>query len=140
MRRTEIIAAVPAVGASLLPTLSCPACWPAYASMLAAVGLPFLAEGKYLLWLNLAALLIGLAVLWRRARTSGYRPLLLAAIASAAILIGKFGVASQPTTWLGAAALLAAFVWSSARTRQAPNCPQCATKFLEVTSHGNQES
>lgn len=136
MRRTEIVAAVPAVGASLLPTLSCPACWPAYASMLASVGLPFLAESKYLLWLNAAALLVGLAVLLRRARTSSYRPLLVAAIASAVILIGKFGVASKPITWLGAAALLAAFVWSGLT----PNCPQCVTKPLEVPSHGNQKS
>jgi len=134
------MAAVPAVGASLLPTLSCPACWPAYASMLAAVGLPFLAESKYLLWLNAAALLIGLAVLWRRARTSSNRPLLLAAVASAAIVIAKFGVASKPITWLGAAALLAAFVWSSARTKSTPNCPHCLTGSLEVTSHGNQKS
>jgi len=62
------------------------------------VGLTFLAESKYLLWLNLVALLIGLKVLLRRARTRGNRPLVLATIASIAILTGNFEFASNAIT------------------------------------------
>lgn len=133
MRKTEIMGAVPAVGAALLPNLSCPACWPACASLLSAAGLTFLAESKYLLWLNLVALLNGLVVLLRRARTRGYRPLVLGTIASIAILTGKFEFPSNAITWLGGAALVTAFIWSGAVIQSAPKCPQCETNFGGVS-------
>ena len=133
MRKIDIMGVVPAVGAALLPSLSCPACWPAYASLLSVVGLTFLAESKYLLWLNLVALLIGLMVLLRRARTRGYRPLVLGAIASITILTGKFEFASNAITWLGATALITAFIWSGALIKSAPTCPQCETNVGGVS-------
>ena len=34
-----LLSVVPAVGASLLPVGACPACWPAYAGLLSALGL-----------------------------------------------------------------------------------------------------
>jgi hypothetical protein len=77
MKKREIMGSLPAVGASLLPNLACPACWPAYASLLSAVGLTFLLDSRHLFWVNGAALLVGLMVLSRRSRTRGYRPLAL---------------------------------------------------------------
>jgi len=69
--------------------------------MLASIRFAAQYSGAYLsrreqvpLWLNLVALLIGLMVLLRRARTRGNRPLILATIASIAILTGKFEFAS----------------------------------------------
>ncbi len=141
MKRTDVAAAFPAVGASLLPSLSCPACWPAYASMLSAVGLSFLAESKYLLWLNLVALLAGLVVLFRRARTRGYGPFAVAIAASTLILLGKFVLISNRMTWSGAAILLAAFVWSGTHVQPAPPCPRCVTTpSVEALENGIKES
>ncbi len=140
MRKSEVAAVVPALGTSLLPTLSCPACWPAYASLLSAVGLSFLGEGRYLLWLNVVALVISLVVLARRARQASYVPVLVGALAALLILSGKFLLNSNPATWLGAAALLAAFVWSRPKAKSV-GCPACVgNTSLEEAEHGIKES
>ncbi len=140
MRKSELVAVVPALGASLLPGLSCPACWPAYASALSAVGLSFLGENKYLLWLNVAALLVSLVALFRRARTGTYVPVLIGAVATLLILSGKFLLNSNPATWLGAAGLLAAFVWSRSKSQPA-SCSACiGNSSLEVRDHGIKKS
>lgn len=139
MKKSEIAAVVPALGASLLPSLSCPACLPAYASLLSAVGLSFLGESKYLLWLNAAALLVSLVVLFRRARHASYVPFALGALAATVILSGKFLSNSNLTNWVGAAALLAAFVWSGTKSKPA-SCSGCAANAsLEVVNHGIKE-
>jgi len=101
LKKREFAAVAPAVGASLLPSLTCPACWPAYASLLGALGLGFLSENKYLLGLNVAALLTSLIVLWLRARHAGYLPLAVASAAAIAILSGKFLLNSNLTNWTG---------------------------------------
>ncbi len=140
MKKIEAAAVVPALGASLLPSLSCPACWPAYASLLSAVGLSFVGQSKYLLWLNLVALLVSLVVLFRRVRTGGYAPLLIGALATLLILSGKFLLNSNPATWLGASGLLAAFFWSRPKAKPA-GCPACVgNTSLEVANHGVKKS
>lgn len=134
------MAAVPALGASLLPSLICPACWPAYASLLSAVGLSFLGYSKHLLWLNVTALVISLIVLFRRMSHGSYVPVLIGAFAALLILTGKFLLNSNPTVWLGAAALLAAFVWSRPKAKPA-RCRGCVgDTSLEVVNHGIKES
>lgn len=52
--------ALPGVSLSILPKLACPACWPAYAGLLAAVGLGFLISAAYLLPLTVAFLALAL--------------------------------------------------------------------------------
>ncbi len=140
MKKTEIVAVVPALGTSLLPSLSCPTCWPAYASLLSALGLSFLGESKYLLWLNAAALVISVIVLFRRRRHGGNVPVLMGAIAALLIFAGKFLLNSNPMVWLAAATLLAAFVWSRPKTKP-PRCPTCVgDTSLEVVNRGIKES
>lgn len=140
MKKGEIAAVVPALGASLLPSLSCPACWPAYASLLGAAGLSFLGDSRYLFWSNAAALVFGLIVLARRARHNSYVPVLIAALAAVLVLSGKFLLNSNLANWMGAAAFLAAFVWSGIKARPA-SCPSCAGNFSrEAVNHGIQES
>lgn len=140
MKKSDVAAFVPALGASLLPSLSCPACWPAYASLLSVVGLTFLGESKYLLWLNVMALLVSLAVLFRRARTGSYAPVLIGTVAALLILFGKFLLNSNPATWLGGAGLLGAFVWNRSKAKPA-SCPACVNnESLEVMDHGIKES
>lgn len=139
MKKSEVVAVVPALGASLLPSLSCPACWPAYISLLSALGLSFLGENKYLLWLNLIALLLSLVVLFRRTRKGSHVPVLVGALAALFIMAGKFLLNSNPATWLGAAGLLGAFVWSRPKSHPA-TCPGCIGKSsLEVMDHGIKE-
>lgn len=112
MKKSEIVAVVPALGSLLLPSLSCPACWPGYASLLGAAGLSFLGESKYLIWLSVAALVISLIMLFRRSRQGSYVPVLIGAFAALLILTGKLLLNSNPMVWLGVAALLGAFIWS----------------------------
>lgn len=140
MKKRDVAIAAPALGASLLPSLSCPACWPAYASLLSALGLSFLGQSRYLLWLNVAALLAGLIVLLRRAGGSGYLPVSMGALAAVLIVSGKFFLNSNLMNWLGAAALLVAFVWSGTKPKPA-SCPRCAgNPTPEVMNNGVKES
>ena len=37
----RVLPVLPALGAALLPALGCPACWPAYAGLLSALGVGF---------------------------------------------------------------------------------------------------
>lgn len=117
---------LPAVGAALLPSLACPACWPAYAGFLGALGLGFLIHARYLLPLTALALLLALGALAFRARRRwGYRPFALGLIASALVLAGKFGLHSEPVTYVGLALLLLASLWNGWPRRDAA-CDSCA--------------
>ncbi len=53
-------AVLPGVGASLLPKLTCPLCWPAYAGLLTTLGLGFLMSERYLFGVTLQ-------IMWRKA-------------------------------------------------------------------------
>jgi mercuric ion transport protein len=87
----QAVAALPGIGVSLLPKLMCPACWPAYAAVVSAVGLGFLISAKYLLPLTAAVLAItGFALGFRASRRHGYGPFCVGLLAAAVILIGKF--------------------------------------------------
>ena|SRR2546430_17173920 len=71
LKRTLV--ALPGMGVSLLPKLMCPACWPAYAGIVSALGLGFLVSTKYLLLLTAAFLSITLASLgFRASRRHGF--------------------------------------------------------------------
>ncbi len=120
--------AVPGVGVSLLPKLVCPACWPAYAGILSALGLSFLISTKYLLLLTAVFLSITLLTLeFKASRRNGYRPLVLGVLACAAILSGKFYFDVSQLTYAGLGLLVAASVWTSwpRRAVKAPFCPAC---------------
>ncbi|TAM11920.1 MAG: hypothetical protein EPN72_07440 [Nevskiaceae bacterium] len=119
----------PAVGIAFLPKLICPACWPAYAALVGALGLPFLLETSFLLPLTLAALALVLGLLaWRAPQRQGHGPLLAAVVAGAVIVVGKFGFGSNAAAYAGATALFAACLWNSwprrSRAAAAP-CPAC---------------
>ena len=119
LKRTLV--ALPGVGVSLLPKLMCPACWPAYAGIVSALGLGFLVTTKYLLLLTAAFLSITLASLgFRASRRNGYGPLWMGIFASAIILGGKFYFELPQLTFAGLGLLVAASVWNS--------WPQCAAK------------
>jgi hypothetical protein len=111
-RRLQLVAMLPAVGAALLPKLTCPVCWPAYTALLSALGVGFIDYTPYLLPLTLVFLGVTLAMLaWRPRR--GYAPLALGLAASAIALVGKFLFDSDLAAYAGVALLVAASVWNA---------------------------
>jgi hypothetical protein len=98
----------------LLPRVTCPACWPAYAGFLGAAGVPILLDTGWLLPLTGASLLVAIGALAHGARSRrGYAPLLVGLMAAGLVLIGKFVMNSNPATYLGTALLVCATVWNA---------------------------
>jgi hypothetical protein len=104
----------------------CPLCLLAYAGLVGSASLSWSAYGVYGAWLApLTAVSLALTVgaLAFQARTRGETgPALLALLASAAILAGKFWLHQKPLLYLGMAALLIAAVRASwPVSRHCPN-------------------
>ncbi len=119
-------AALPGIGVSLLPKLICPACWPAYAGIVSALGLGFLISSKYLLPLTVGFLAItALALGYHASRRHGYGPLWLGLVAAAVILTGKFYFDATQATYTGVGILVAASVWNSWPRRAAAASSCC---------------
>lgn len=133
LRRVGLNAAVlPALGTALLPKLTCPACWPAYASLLGNLGVGFVNYTPYLLPLTAAFLVISVGALaWRASRRRGYGPFALGGLAAAVILVGRFGFDSETAMWLGLATLVGTSLWNTwPRNAAGPTdaesaCPAC---------------
>ena len=126
LKRT--MGALPGVGVSLLPKLMCPACWPAYAGIVSALGLSFLISARHLLLLTAGFLGIALLTLgFRASRRNGFGPLGLGLLASLTILSGKFYFNVLQLTYAGVGLLVAASVWNSwpRPAAKAPFCSAC---------------
>jgi len=119
--------AVPGIGVAMLPKLLCPLCWPLYAGIVSSIGLGFLIGTTYLLPITSAFLVITLGVLGFRAnQRRGYRPLLAGAVGSAAVLIGRFYLESNPIIYSGVGLLIIASVWNAwPRRVSQTGCPSC---------------
>lgn len=120
------VAMLPALAAAFLPKVACPACWPAYAGVLGALGLGFLMETAVLL--PLTALFLGLAVgalAFRAQRRRGYRPFLLGTIAATIVLIGKFSFERDEAMYAGLGLLVVASLWNSWPRSRKGACPAC---------------
>ena len=120
-------AVLPGIGLALLPKLTCPLCWPAYASLLSTLGVGFLVSAEYLLATTAAFLSVAVgALLFRAKARRGYGPSILGAGAAAAVLIGKFQFESGVAAYGGLALLVAASFWNSWPRKVADTCSQCA--------------
>ena len=132
----QTMGALPGIGVSLLPKLMCPACWPAYAGIVSALGLGFLISAKYLLALTIGFLgVTALALGYHASRRHGYGPLWLGLVATAVILTGKFYFDVMQATYTGVGLLVAASVWNSwpRRAADAPSCCVSAgTGFTQI--------
>src|SRR6266849_5062858 len=122
--------ALPSVGASMLPKLACPACWPAYAGLLSSVGLGFLISAVYLLQLTAVSLLLAVAALAFRANNrQGYGPFAVGLVAGSAVLLGKFVWESNLTVYSALGLLVIASLWNAWPLRDMPGeaatCPEC---------------
>ncbi len=117
---------LPAIGAAALPKLTCPACWPAYAGLLGALGLGFVDYTPWLLPLTLAFLGLTLGTLaWRAGARRGYAPLVLGIVASVLLAVGKFALDSDAALWTGVGLLVAASIWNGWPRPAASGCPAC---------------
>lgn len=125
----RLLAIVPGVAAALLPLGLCPACWPAYAGLLGAVGLGVLFEDTYLFPLTTGCLMLALGSLAYRARgRRGHGPVVLGIMASAVIVGAKFALGSMPILYVGLAALIGASLWNAWPHQASPtrSCAACA--------------
>ena len=121
---------LPGFGTALLPVLGCPACWPAYAAAVSALGLGFLLEQAYLL--PVTAMFLGLALIGfgRGAKNRhGYRPLVLGSVGATVTLVGEFALASDLLWFTGLATFAVGAGWNSwPRGRKSLGmCASCAT-------------
>jgi len=106
--------ALPGIGASLLPKLACPFCWPAYAGLLSSVGLGFLISAVYLLPFTAGFLVLALAAMaFRASSRHGYGPFLLGLFAAAGVLLGKFLWESKSAMYGAVGLLVIASVWNA---------------------------
>jgi len=106
---------IPAILASVIPSMTCPLCVTAYTALLSTLGLGFLMSSTYLLPLTVVLLAVAVIALGYEASKRGaWGPFVLCLCGSAVILVGKFLLASEPATYSGVALLLAASVWNLA--------------------------
>jgi mercuric ion transport protein len=104
---------LPAILASLIPSMTCPLCVTAYTALLSTLGLGFLMSSAYLLPLTMVMLAVAVAALGFEASKRGnWGPFALSLCGSTVILIGKFVLASEPATYTGVALLLGASIWN----------------------------
>jgi hypothetical protein len=126
------VATVPAILLSLLPKITCPACWPAYAGLLSSMGMGAFNYGPYLFPLTVAGLVVALAGLGFRARQRrGHGPLAAGALGGAILLVGKFGYDSQPAMYGGIVLLIGASIWNAWPKRRPGPCPACVPAGVE---------
>ena len=121
------VASFPAIGTALLPKLTCPLCFPAYAALLSALGLEFFDYTPYLLPLTMAFLAVALGALAIQARRTGYWTALFLGVAAAAVvLLGKFAFELDWLDTVGVGLLIVAIIVSMRRkTSPAAPCPAC---------------
>lgn len=97
-----------------LPILHCPACWPAYAGLLSALGLSFLWQAAYLLPITIVLLIAAvLSLAYKGKSRHGYMPATVGLAAAIAVIAGKFWLASDPVVYASLSILLVASVWNA---------------------------
>ena len=117
---------LPGVGVALLPKLTCPMCWPAYAGLLSTLGLGFLISERYFFTLTAAFLLLSVTALaFRASERRGYGPAALGLLAVVLILASKFELDSLPLMYSGVGLLLLSSIWNSFPRRAETPCPKC---------------
>ena len=124
---------LPASGLAALPL--CPACYPAYAGVLSALGLTGLESIRTQTIFTFVALAIALAALaYRASSRRGYRPLLLGVAGSLVALGGKLGIGYDLVTYVGVTVLFAASVWNVWPRKTGPETSEPRTPEMAPVS------
>ncbi len=122
------LATLPGIAFAFLPKLACPACWPAYAGVLSAIGLGFLVDTKYLLPLTAVFLVLAVGALAFRARARrGYGPFITGIVAAIIVLVGKFYFESDAALYGGIGLLVLASLWNAWPRKSGVGCRTCVT-------------
>jgi hypothetical protein len=126
-RWQPVAASFPAIGTALLPKLTCPLCFPAYAAILSALGIEFVNYTPYLLPLTAVFLAVAITVLALQTRRTGNSmPLVLGIAASLIVLFAKFGLEADWLTTGGIIMLVVAiFLGSRTKSTAIAPCPAC---------------
>ncbi len=110
-RNGRSVLGIPA--AALAALLLCPACYPAYAGILSALGLTALSDTTVQTVLTVLFLSAALGALLYKAKSRrGYGPLALGAAASVALSISKFVMGNDPITYAAVGVLVLAGLWN----------------------------
>ncbi len=130
-------AAIPAVAVALLPNLTCPACWPAYAGLLSALGVPMLMNNAVLLPLTIVGMAVAVGLMaFRAQRRRGFGPFAVGLPAAVMVVMGKFVFVSEGLTYGGILLLLGASFWNVWPRRPVAKaaCSACAppAKLVQI--------
>ena len=136
-RQRRLFETLPGILGAVLPSVACPACWPAYAGLLSSLGIGVFLNGPY--FLMVVSVLLGVTVLslgYRCRSRRGFGPLVLGTVAAVVILAAKLVGTGAGASYAAAGVLIAASVWNnwhrSADLRVATGCAHdcCATPTL----------
>ncbi len=126
----NIFSVLPSIGLALLPKLTCPACWPAYAGILSSFGITFVNYTPYLFPLTAVFLIFALFTLFYKASSRrGYKPFLLGIVSTILVLMGKFLFSSDEIMYSGLVLLSISTIWNSIPIRKSDSstCPACVS-------------
>lgn len=128
-RWQTMAASFPAIGVALMPKLTCPLCFPAYAALLSALGLEFIDYTPHLLPLTAVFLTVAIGVLALQTRRTGNTAALVLGItATVIVLSGKFQFESDWLTTGGVVLLIVAiFLGNRSRSTATAPCPACVS-------------
>ena len=124
----RVLPIFPGVGVLFLPGISCPACWPAYAGLLSALGVGFFNYSAYLLPVTILFMVLAVGSLgYHAGERRGYTPFIMGGSGAALMIIGKFLIVASTVTYGGVALLIAASVWNSwpRKSSDGAFCPAC---------------
>jgi len=108
------LAVLPGIGAALVPALSCPACWPAYAGLLSSMGVGFLDPGPWLFPLTLIFLAIALTSLaYKGVKQKTWGPFYFGLAGSVLLVTGKYTFNSDALLYIGVVLLVIGSVWNA---------------------------
>lgn len=115
----SIISTIPSLAVGLLPSFSCPSCWPGYAAFMGAIGLGVYDYSEYLIPITAVAIAFSLAMLgWQAFRRKWYSPFILALVGSTIHVAGRFILESEMFSNFGIGLLFIASIWSSLSKRR----------------------
>lgn len=101
--------------AALLPALSCPACWPAYAGLLSSLGIGFLDYSPILTPIVVLLIVTSLFCIWRQTDRHIRAPqFLLGLLGGVLIVLSRLREINSGILYLGIILLVSASAWTTA--------------------------
>ncbi len=110
----SFFAAIPVIGAAVLPSVTCPACWPAYAGLLSSLGIGFVNYTPFVMPLMAFFLVFALALFAYKAKNRrGYGPFILGIGAGLILFLNRLFVGFDFILYSSIALLVSASVWNN---------------------------